>query len=70
MVPAIFFPVAASIPSNPGDEFTSIIIGPELDCNKSTPAIPSPKTLAAFNAAASSSSESSMIVAVPPLCRF
>ena len=47
---AISLPVAASIPSNPGDEFTSITLGPSLDCSLSTPAIPNPNPLAALRA--------------------
>ena len=52
----MFLPVAFSIPSKPGEEFTSNTSGPFEDCNISTPATPSPKALAAFIAVFSSSS--------------
>src|SRR5690606_19637912 len=45
---AMSFPVAASIPSRPGEEFTSRISGPRADCSISTPAIPRPMAFAAF----------------------
>ncbi len=51
ILPAILMPVAFSIPSRPGDEFTSSIIGPRDDCNISTPAIARPSDFAAFKAA-------------------
>ncbi len=36
----MFFPVAVSIPSKPGEEFTSNTNGPLEDCSMSTPATP------------------------------
>ena len=44
------FPVAFSIPSRPGDEFTSNNNGPLLERIKSTPATSSPNTFAALMA--------------------
>ena len=44
-------PVAASSPSNPGDELTSMIFGPVRASSMSTPATSSPITRAAFTAA-------------------
>jgi hypothetical protein len=64
------FLVAVSIPSRPGEELTSKTKGPRADCSKSTPQIPKPRDLAAFKAAFSSSSVSSMIFALPPLCKL
>ena len=65
--PAISTPVAISIPSRPGEEFTSIISGPLSLRSMSTPAIPSFIALAALIAAISSSRVSSTTFAVPPL---
>ena len=67
---AISTPVAPSMPSNPGEEFTSITKGPLSDCNKSTPAIPNPNFLHALIAVALSSGVKLMREAVPPRCKL
>ena len=53
-------PVAFSSPSNPGELFTSMILGPPRDSSMSTPATSSPMTRAAFTAASAYSRGSSM----------
>ena len=59
--------VAPSIPSRPGDEFTSMINGPRLEGNMSTPATPKPIFFAASIAAWFSCLLSLTTVATPPL---
>ena len=66
--PAISTPVAFSIPCNPGEELTSKTNGPRSDCNKSTPATPNPRALAARIAVYFSSTDNSMFNDVWHVC--
>ncbi len=68
--PAISSCVVFSIPSNPGEEFTSKTNGPLSDCNMSTPAIPKPTAFAARIAVYFSSTVNSMILELPPRCKL
>ena len=70
MTPAISSPVHPSMPSRPGDEFTSMTSGPWSDSSISTPATRSPIIWAAFTATFFTSSESSIASVVPPRCTF
>ena len=45
--PATSTPVAVSMPSSPGEEFTSMTTGPRSARSRSTPATANPMTLAA-----------------------
>ena len=66
IIPAISLPVADSIPSRPGDEFTSSKRGPDLDLIMSTPATCKPRIFAALTAKALSSRVILTTYAVPP----
>src|SRR5207248_7617995 len=63
-------PVAFEMPSSPGDEFTSITIGPAADSIRSTPATRSPSARAAARAVLRYSAGSLNELALPPRCRF
>ena len=63
-------PVAFSIPSRPGDEFTSITIGPFAERNKSTPQKFKPMILAALTAVSRSSLVNLTTTAEPPRCKL
>src|SRR5262249_41941850 len=68
--PATSTPVVFSIPSSPGDEFTSITIGPSADSIRSTPATRRPSARAAASAVLRYSAGSLNELALPPRCRF
>ena len=59
-----------SIPSKPGDEFTSITTGPWFERSRSTPAKLSPMIYAARIATERSSGVIFTFSAVPPRCKF
>jgi len=63
---ATFFPDAFSIPSSPGEEFTSIIRGPLEDLSISTPATFNPRVFAAATAVFLSAGVIFTEQAVPP----
>src|SRR5690606_29906045 len=67
---ATSFDVAVSIPSRPGEEFTSITSGPWLERRISTPATFRPMMRAARTAVARSSGVMRISDAVPPRCRL
>ncbi|MNC82625.1 hypothetical protein D3C75_1362070 [compost metagenome] len=62
--------MVTSIPSSPGDEFTSITNGPWLERRMSTPATLKPITLAARIAVMRSSGVILIRLATPPRCRL
>lgn len=70
MMPAIFLPVAPSMPSRPGEELTSSNLGPSFDLIMSTPATFRPMTLAALTAISRSSGEIFTSWTVAPRCTF
>ena len=63
-------PLAFSMPSSPGDAFTSSTRGPRRDRIRSTPATPRPSTRAARIAASCSAKVALAALAVPPRCRL
>lgn len=63
----MFFPVAVSIPSSPGDEFTSNNKGPLLERIMSTPATVRLNILAALTARRRSSADIFTFLALPPI---
>src|SRR5690606_8568734 len=68
--PAMSLPVTVSMPSSPGEEFTSMISGPLSLRRRSTPATLRPTIFAARTAMRRSSGVMRMISAVPPRCRL
>ena len=64
--PAMSLPLAASIPSSPGEEFTSMITGPWLDRSMSTPHTFNPMRLAAATAVERSVGVILISSALPP----
>ena len=66
MAPATSTPVVVSMPSRPGEAFTSITKGPRLERSRSTPAMSSPINRADFRTIFSSSLLSLVTVAVAP----
>src|SRR5690606_23048722 len=68
--PAMSFPVACSIPSRPGEEFTSKINGPRAEGSISTPATVNPMARAAAIAVSLSVRVNLTTSAVPPRCKF
>src|SRR5262249_39752530 len=67
---ATSMPVVFSIPSRPGEELTSMIIGPWADSIISTPATLRPRTRAAARAVLRYSCGRMILLAEPPRCRF
>src|SRR3569623_662483 len=63
-------PLAVSIPSRPGEEFTSITSGPRCERRMSTPATLRPMARAARTAVDRSAGVSLTALAVPPRCRL
>ena len=68
--PAMSLPVVDSMPSRPGEEFTSITSGPWLERRMSTPATFRPITRAARMAVERSSGVILIRLALPPRCRL
>ena len=70
IAPAMSSSLAASMPSSPGEELTSITIGPLSLSSMSTPATFSPMIWADWTATRWYSSSSSTASVVPPRCTF
>src|SRR5690606_4548329 len=70
IIPAMSLPVAASMPSRPGEELTSMTTGPWFERRMSTPATLSPMILAERTAVERSSGVILISLEEPPRCRL